>query len=219
MAGCKPRNPPLHLAPVPLPQTIPVKYTEEDAECLSVRPVVRQTFRLHELLDMILCVTGKDPARVQKVLRGGTVVFHFYRYRWEGFAAPEAEFAEELATALALFPDSDRARPFRSEECTAVALETGSHTPPEWKKEEVSRRRLLRRKSFWAALMELAAGAELQYVKYSYDRKGDVYAMPVGAVQKQSVAECAKRLLPDSLRGPLAALPRVQRLLLLCPRK
>ena len=42
-----------------LPQEIPVRYTEEEAGYVSFRPVVRQTFRVHELLDMILSVTGK----------------------------------------------------------------------------------------------------------------------------------------------------------------
>lgn len=204
---------------MPLPETIPVKYTEEDAEFVSVRPVIRQTFRLHELLDMILSVTGKDLARVQKVLRGGTIVFHFFRYRWEGFTAAEEEFSKELAAALTLFPDPDPGRLFVAEECKAVILETGSQTPPEWKRAEASQRRFLRRKDFWAVLMELAGGAKLQYVNYSYDRKGDLYAMSLSGEQKQELVETGQRLLPTALRGPLASLPRAQRLLFLCPRR
>ena len=41
---------------------------------MSVRPVVRQTFRQDELLDMILRVTGKDVARVRQILRAGSIV-------------------------------------------------------------------------------------------------------------------------------------------------
>ena len=89
---------------MPLPETIPVKYTEEEAEYLSVRPVVRQTFRLRELVDMVLAVTGKDAARVQQILRSGTTVFHFYRYWWPAVEAGE----DELAPLLAEFPDPDR---------------------------------------------------------------------------------------------------------------
>ena len=74
-----------------LPETIPVRYTEEEAGYVSFRPVVRQTFRLNELLDMVLSVTGKDPERIQQILRSGTVVFHFYRYWWQGFEIAEAE--------------------------------------------------------------------------------------------------------------------------------
>ena len=47
---------------MPLPETIPVRYTEEEAGYVTVRPLVRQTFRLDELLDMILSVAGKDAA-------------------------------------------------------------------------------------------------------------------------------------------------------------
>ena len=64
---------------MPLPETIPVRYTEEEAGYVTVRPIVRQTFRLDELLDMILSVAGKDAARVRQLLHSGTVVYHFYR--------------------------------------------------------------------------------------------------------------------------------------------
>ena len=80
-----------------LPQEIPVRYTEEEAGYVSFRPVVRQTFRVHELLDMVLSVTGKQPERIRQILRSGTVVFHFYRYWWEGFEAGEAELQALLA--------------------------------------------------------------------------------------------------------------------------
>ena len=41
------RRPPrlTQVGAVPLPETIAVKYTEEEAEYLSMRPLVRQTFR------------------------------------------------------------------------------------------------------------------------------------------------------------------------------
>ena len=46
---------------------------------------------------MILTVTGKDSARIRQILRSGTVVFHFYKYWWEGFEMSEAELAPLLA--------------------------------------------------------------------------------------------------------------------------
>ena len=105
---------------MPLPETIAVKYTEEEAEYLSVRPLVRQTFRSAELVDMILSVTGKDVARIQQILRSGTVVFHFYRYWWQGFESN----AGEISTLLEKYPNADPSRPFRAEECSAVLFET-----------------------------------------------------------------------------------------------
>ncbi len=66
---------------MPLPETIPVRYTEEDAAYVTVRPMVRQTFRLEELLDMILSVAGKDLARVRQLLHSGTVVYHKQKFK------------------------------------------------------------------------------------------------------------------------------------------
>jgi hypothetical protein len=53
---------------VPLPETISVRFTEEEAEYVSIRPVRRQIFKLRELVDMILSVTGRDLPRVQQIL-------------------------------------------------------------------------------------------------------------------------------------------------------
>ncbi len=91
-----------------LPETIPVRYTEEEAGYVSFRPLVKQIFSLNELLDMVLSVTGKEPERIRQILRSGTVVFHFYRYWWQGFEIAEAE----LAPLLARFPDPDPSREF-----------------------------------------------------------------------------------------------------------
>ena len=88
---------------MPLPETIPARYTEEEADNFSIRPVKRQDFRLRELIDMILRVTGKDLPRVQQILRSGTIVYHFYRYWWQGFDADVGD----LAVILAEFPGDD----------------------------------------------------------------------------------------------------------------
>ena len=103
-----------------LPETIPVKYTEEEAEYLSMRPVVRQTFRAAELVDMIVRVSGKDSERVQQILRSGTIVFHSFRYWWQGFEPDAAALRGILAT----YPDPDAARAFRSEDCAEIILES-----------------------------------------------------------------------------------------------
>src|ERR1700687_872718 len=110
---------------MPLPESILVRYTEEEAGYVTVRPLVRQTFRLDELLDMILSVAGKDAVRVRQLLHSGTVVYHFYRYSWAGFDADEAE----LAAALAQFPDADPSRPFDRDRCTVAIFESGGVKP------------------------------------------------------------------------------------------
>ena len=79
--------------PMPLPAQIPVKYSEDDAQFISIRPLVRQTFRPAELIDMIVSVTGKDPHRVQQILRSGTIVFNSYRYWWDSIDSASTELA------------------------------------------------------------------------------------------------------------------------------
>ena len=83
---------------VSLPETIGVKYTAEEVEYLNLRPITRQTFRIAELVDMIVGVTGKNIDRIQTLLRSGTVVFHSYRYWWEGFEAETGDLQRLLAT-------------------------------------------------------------------------------------------------------------------------
>src|SRR5580704_7021197 len=103
-----------------LPETIRVKYTEEEAEYVSIRPLVQQEFRGAELVDMILSVTGKDVPRIQQILRSGTVVFHSYRYWWQGFEAESGA----VAKILAKYPGAEPSRPFRANECSEVVLES-----------------------------------------------------------------------------------------------
>ncbi len=215
---------------MPLPAQIPVKYTEEEAEYLSVRPVVRQTFQLTELVDMVLGVTGKDPARVQQILRSGTLVFNSYRYWWTGF---EAE-AEELRAVLANFPDADPARVFRAQECTiaifmgnSALLVSGVLMLPangiEITRAEAARKRLLHRKSFWDALLSLAqnsaTGPTPSYFSYSYLRRADLYHLEIAPEQAASLARAVEKLAPRSVRSRLAQIGAATRILFLCPRK
>ncbi len=201
---------------MPLPETIPVRYTEEEAEYLSVRPVVRQTFRLHELIDMVLGVTGKDLARIQQILRAGTVVFHFYRYWWQGFKAE----AEELAAVLARFPDADPTRAFRAEECTAVLLESGGEPPQhsvEIGRELASRRGLFRSRSFWDCLVALGEEQAPVYQGYSYLRRADLFRLAVSREQIAALVHEAQRA-PRELRAGLRYLPEATRIVFICPR-
>ena len=208
-----------------LPAQIPVKYTEEEAEYLSVRPVVKQTFLLAELVDMILGVTGKDPARVQQILRTGTLVFNFYRYWWTGFDAD----AEALRAVLAQFPDADPARLFRAEDCS-VAVLVGKHFQPapghvtlpsnglDLSHAEAGRKRLLSRNSFWDALMNVSGERPPAYLGYSYQRRADLYMMEISPEQAASLARAAEQLAPRSIRAHLAQIVGASRILFLCPR-
>ena len=200
-----------------LPETIPVRYTEEEAAYVTVRPVVRQTFRLDELLDMILSVAGKDVTRVRQILHSGTVVYHFYRYTWAGFQANEAE----VAAALGRFPDADPSRPFVAESCALARFESGGVNPRpllELDRAKGSKRRLFRAQSFWDCLLEIAEREKPVYQSYSYTEHADVYRMTVDERLTAEITRAAQQMAPRDLRAALRVLPSTARILFLSPR-
>jgi hypothetical protein len=203
---------------VPLPDTIAVKYTEEEAESVSLRPVVRQTFRAAELVDMIVAVAGKDPQRIRQILRSGTIVFHSYRYWWQGFEADAAT----LSGILSRYPDADPSRAFRAADCTEVILES-SGSPARHslrlRREVAGRKRLFRARSFWNALTDLARDSAPAYREYSYALHADVYESRLSAPQLALLAREAARLAPHSLRAQLAILPSISQIVFVCPRE
>ena len=201
---------------MPLPETIPARYTEEEADNFSIRPVKRQNFRLRELIDMILRVTGKDLPRVQQILRSGTIVYHFYRYWWQGFDAD----ASELAVVLAEFPGDDPARPFRAEACYMVLLEGSSavRKPVEITREAAERKPLFGAHSFWECLLSRAQESAPVYEGYSFDRAADLYQVELTAGESSSLQRDASRLAPRAVRLSLELLTPIVRLIFILPR-
>jgi hypothetical protein len=208
---------------VPLPETILVKYTEEEAEYLSVRPLVRQEFRSAELVDMVVQVAGKDLARVQKILSAGTIVFHSFRYWWPGFEADTAALSEILKK----YPDPDPQRPFQAEDCNEVILQSGGSlavagSPPRHslrlRREEANKRRLLRSRTVWDILMNLAREAAPSYREYSYSLRGDIYALALDPEQVARLARDAAQAAPRAFRADLAVLPAMSQIVFICPR-
>jgi hypothetical protein len=206
---------------VGLPETIAVKYTEEEAEYISMRPVVTQTFRPAELVDMIVRVSGKDSERVQQILRSGTIVFHSFRYWWQGFEPDMAALRE----ALASYPDADSSRPFRREDCSEIILES-SGSPPRYSlritRAEARERRLLRSRSFWDCLMDFAKENAPGYREYSYALHGDVYAAAVSTEQVARLARGASQYAARKLRGGLGGIfsvgVAISQVVFICPR-
>jgi hypothetical protein len=202
---------------MPLPDVIPVRYTEEEAGYVSIRPVVRQSFRSDQLLDMVLSVTGKDVKRIQQILRSGTVVFHFYRYWWPGFDIDEAE----LAAILARFPDPDPSREFRGAECTVIAIESASSPPrpsAEIEKRVISAARMFRRRSFWDALLTEVSSNPLAYHGYSFAHRADLYRLELTAESRGRLIAAAAALSPRALRRELQAISQAARVVFICPR-
>lgn len=203
---------------MPLPTQIPVKYSEDDAQFISIRPLVRQTFRPTELIDMIVSVTGKDPHRVQQILRSGTIVFNSYRYWWDPIDAAPAE----LATLLSAYPDADPSRPFRQENCTEVILESAG-TPPRHTlrlhRTNAARKRLFRTRSLWDIVIDLTHPQAPAYREYSYAHRADVYALPLAPAAITRLTEQAVQYAPRRLAAQLAILPHVSLAKFLCPRR
>jgi len=153
-----------------LPDTVRVKLSSEEAGYLSITAVVVREMPLGELLDMILAVAGKELERVREVLRRGALVSGGTRLRWEGIHAA----SEDLRAALKKFPDSDPSRRFDARDCVCVALKAAEG------RVEIPRRvgaahRLLGRRSFWDALMELAGERPPRYLNYCYRQRADCY--------------------------------------------
>lgn len=204
-------------ADMSLPETIPVRYTDEEAGYVTVRPVVRQTFRLNELLDMILSVAGKDLTRIRQLLHSGTIVYHFYRYSWTGFDVSDVE----LAAALTKFPDAEPSRPFSAGSCKKVVFESGGANPQrlvELDRVAGSKRRLFRARSFWDCLVEIAERGKPVYQSYSYTEHADVYCMSLDERLSAEIASAAQQTAPRSLRAALRPLTGAARVLFICPR-
>jgi|SRR5580704_12619708 hypothetical protein len=200
-----------------LPENVAVRYTEDEAEYLSLRPVVRQTFRIAELVDMIVSVTGLERERVAQILRSGAVVYHGYRYWWSGFEAT----AGDLDAALAGYPVADPSRVFDPAACTAAIFES-SGSPPRYSveisRETGGRRRFLRFRSFWDALMDLARARGPEYVSYSYARRADIYSLELGREDVARLAAEGERRASRSLHAQLRILPEMTRVEFVSPR-
>ena len=202
---------------MPLPETIAMRFTEDDAGYVTVRPVVKQTFRLPELADMVVSVTGKNAVRVQQIFRAGTVVYNGYRYWWDGFASKE----DEVAGLLALFPDDDPARLFNPAQVIAVSLEIGGGTQRSLVgivRREASAKKLFRTRSPWEILLKAAQDSTPRYEKYSYAERADVYRVHLSFETAASLLKQVMAASPRGLRKKLAALQPPAAILFFIPR-
>jgi hypothetical protein len=202
---------------MPLPQQIPVRYTEEDAGYVSVRPVVKQVFRLHELVDLVVSIAGKDVARVQQIFRSGTAVYHGYRYWWDGIVAE----ASEIAALLVPFPDDDPSRPFEPSKATAALLEIGGGTQchvVEILREETLEKKFLVKSSPWQVLLQNIASHTARYEKYSHARRADLFRISLPYDQAQQLLAALLEAAPRSLRHRWSTLHPPAAVTFVCPR-
>jgi hypothetical protein len=202
---------------MPLPQQIPVRYTEEDAGYVSVRPVVKQVFRLHELADLVVSIAGKDPARVRQIFRSGTAVYHGYRYWWDGIAAE----ASEIAALLVPFPDDDPSRPFEPSKATAALFEIGGGTQchvVEIFRAEALEKKFLGRLSPWQVLLRNAASHTARYERYSHARRADLFRISLPYDQAQQLLAALLEAAPRNLRHRWSTLRPPAAVTFICPR-
>jgi hypothetical protein len=136
-------------------------------------------------------------------LRSGTIVFHGFRYWWQGFE-PDGT---ALRDAMAIYPDADPSRVFRVEDCSEIILES-SGSPPRYSlrimRGDAGKRRLLRSRSFWHCLIDFARENQPRYREYSYALHGDVYTVPVNAEQVARLARMGSQFAARTLRSDLA---------------
>jgi hypothetical protein len=202
---------------MPLPATIVIRFTEEDAGYVTVRPVVKQVFRLAELIDMVVSVTGKNVPRVQQILHAGTVVYNGYRYRWDGFTSE----APELSGLLAPFPDDDPSRPFEASSATAVALEIGGGTQrslTEITRQQASAKRLFHSRSPWEILLNVAQNFTPRYEKYSHSHRADLYRLHLPTEAALALRNEMLEAAPRNLRKKFAGMQPPSALLFFVPR-
>jgi hypothetical protein len=203
---------------MPLPEQIPLRYTEEDAGYMSVRPVVKQTFRLHELVDMVVSVVGKDPARVQQIFRSGTVVYNGYRYWWDALPAER----EEIERLLIPFPEDDPSRPFEPEKATAVLLEMGGgaqRSVVEISRQDAVAKKFLGNHSPWDVLTAFASGKTARYEKYAHARRADLFRLSLTFDQAQQLLAAILAGAPRKLKYRWSTLRPPAAVTFVCPRQ
>ena len=200
-----------------LPETIAIRFTEEDAGYVTVRPVVRQTFRMAELTDMVLTVTGKNVARVQQIFRAGTVVYNGYRYWWDSFASEP----DEIIALLAPYPEDDPSLPFRPVAVTSVSLEIGGGSQRalvELTREEASAKRWFQRRRPWEILLGSAEKTVPRYEKYSHAQRADVYRLNLPIEAAIALLAEVRAVAPRSLKKKFARIQPPSALLFFTPR-
>ena len=200
-----------------LPETIAIRFTEEDAGYVTVRPVVRQTFRMAELTDMVLTVTGKNVARVQQIFRAGTVVYNGYRYWWDSFPAEPSE----ISALLAPYPEDDPSLPFRASGVTTVSLEMGGGSQRsliEITREEASPKRLFQKRRPWEILLSATEKTAPRYEKYSHAQRADVYRLNLPLEAAQALLAETRAAAPRALQKKLAGVQPPSALLFFAPR-
>ena len=189
-----------------LPHKIRVKLSSEAADYVSITPVVVQEMPVRDLVEHMLGITGKDEARVRDLLLRGTLVSGASRFRWTGLEAQP----ESVRSLLASFPDADPSRPFDAAQCMRVVLR-GPRQPIGIPREIGTARgvwaRIVRRKTFWDLLIDLASAGKPQYSGYSYRERADVFQLTLVGADVQRIREGARFVPFTALQSQIRIVP------------
>ncbi|HXY01071.1 MAG TPA: hypothetical protein VEI54_09135 [Candidatus Limnocylindrales bacterium] len=202
---------------MPLPDQITVRYSDEDAGYVSMRPVVRQTFRLSELIDMVVSVAGKDASRIQQIFRTGTVIYNGYRYWWDSLEVT----LPELEPLLASFPDDDPERPFDPAHATAVLWESGGGTQRnivEISRQEAAEKKFFTKASPWDVFLQLAAAHPPRYEQYLHARRADLFRIALPYDRAQQLLAVLLDAAPRALRHRWSTLRPPASITFVCSR-
>jgi hypothetical protein len=200
-----------------LPELIPLRYAEEDAGYVSMRPAVSQTFRLNELVDMVVSVAGKDAEHVRKIFQKGSVAYNGYRYWWEPLETGQGE----IEALVAGFPEDDPSRAFEAGKVTAIVLESGGGTQRnliEISALEASEKKLFGKSSPWEVVVYFAEANLPRYEKYSYARRADLFRLTIAFETAQQLLAAMLAVAPRTLRHRWSTLRPPTALMFICPR-
>jgi hypothetical protein len=185
---------------MPLPPSVRVKLSTETAGAISLTPVVVQELATRDLIEQILCVTGKDDSRIVAAIRRGTLVSGGSRFRWEGWDAD----VEDVHAVLGTFPDPDPARTFQTNDCVRAILR-GGRQPIELPREAGERKGMFQRDSFWDVLMRVAAAGPPLYSGYSYRDRCDRYLRELSVAEAEQIRTAGYAVKYSTLRDQIAA--------------
>lgn len=186
---------------MPLPDTVRVKLSSDESGTISITPVVVRDMPVGELIGLLVGIAGKGAVRIRHLLRGGTSLSGATRFRWTGWDAAIADIEESLAG----FPDADPTRPFSAERCVRAVFMAADGRRIEIPREAGARKRLLRRSSFWDALLKLVAGEQARYAGYSYSEEADCYRVEPSPAAAAAVRNSAVMLSYTTLARQLVS--------------
>lgn len=171
---------------------------------------------------MVLTVTGRDIPRIQKIFHSGTIVYHFYRYTWQGFDSDAAELSALLADFPEDFPPGDPRRIFSPQSCAAVLIESAAvgRQPVEMQRAAAEHKPLFASRSFWDCLIALAAAnpTAATYSGYSFEHRADLFRLELSSEQSAALQRDAGHLAPRNLRPAIEALGVLPRIVFVSPR-